>query len=381
MSNYKRFPSVFRGYDPKAVEGYLQELELRHNEIKSKKKKELEELAARREELTGEIRCLEKELASQRMDPDYIRMAAELLSVRLTLLMETAQKDKSALEEEFRREALELEQQQKEIEEQIQAYRRKLKFLLGNIRRMSKEAEAGQGRRRPELKVLENKKYKEELQEPQVQDEAETQAMAAGMGNIDIKKPEKNLLSAKETEDALETREEGQREKDLKAEGPESAALMPETNAAVSLEAAPLSEKEEREGEEASYDFEASAPSEDGGPGLESPEQEAEAAEPAVKPEGEEINDGMKVPAEPGTGDEGYPETMADTPAGTAFEPEPASPWALRYRFLWGKKAGASLADSSGRPIIGKGEPITSQVVDKAVAAGALDRLVRDIEE
>lgn len=387
MSEYKRFPSAFRGYDKKEVERYVSERENLYHKSKAEKMEELERLTARREELTARIEELEELLDSQDLDPEYIQMTGEALESRMELLSEAARRDKAAIEESFIAAAGEIQRLQADIDEQIQVCRRKFKFLLGNIRRMSKEAEAGKGRRRPELKVLQNKHYREPSPDqdlPLTEEElaeAIAKPVAVGMGNIEIKEPEKPVKPRMEEE---EKRAAGQAEgAEAEADGIESAedAAAAEPAEEPGDDAAEADgtvwnpedtkvgaeEREEAQAEELSQ-TDASYPEEEEAPAAGS-EAAVEAGGAAV-----EIADQTLCPAS----DEA-PEAAAFAPVPP--EPESTSPWALRYRFLWGKKAGANLFDQGGVPIIAKGETITSQTVDKAVAAGALDRLVRDMME
>ena len=88
MSEYKRFPSAFRGYDKKEVERYVSERENLYHKSKAEKMEELERLTARREELTARIEELEELLDSQDLDPEYIQMTGEALESRMELLSE-----------------------------------------------------------------------------------------------------------------------------------------------------------------------------------------------------------------------------------------------------------------------------------------------------
>lgn len=379
MSEYKRFPSAFRGYDKKEVERYVSERENLYHKSKAEKMEELERLTARREELTARIEELEELLDSQDLDPEYIQMTGEALESRMELLAEAARRDKAAIEESFIAAAGEIQRLQADIDEQIQVCRRKFKFLLGNIRRMSKEAEAGKGRRRPELKVLQNKHYREPSPDqdlPLTEEElaeAIAKPVAVGMGNIEIKEPEKPAKSRMEEEEkrAASQAEGAEAEADGIESAEDAAAAEPAEADGTSWNPegpeAGAEEREEAQAEELS-ETDVSYPE----------EEEAPAAGPAAAVEA----GGAAVEI----ADQTLCSALDEAPEAAAFapvppEPESTSPWALRYRFLWGKKAGANLFDQGGVPIIAKGETITSQTVDKAVAAGALDRLVRDMME
>ncbi|MEA4891460.1 MAG: hypothetical protein VB085_02705 [Peptococcaceae bacterium] len=406
MSEYKRFSSAFRGYDKKEVERYLKDMEARHHKVKAEKMEELERLSARREALAAQIEELEAVLDSQDMDPGFIQLTGEALDSRMDLLAAAAKKDKEAVEEAFLCDAREIQRQQADINEQIQVCRRKFKFLLGNIRRMAKEAEAGKGLRRPELKVLENKNFREPAPEEDFALSGEETAekvrkpLAVGMGNIEIKEPgepaapgeqgKQESLPEKEPESTDETKKAG-----TEREEPESGGeLLPPRD-----EEAGRAETSEETSEEETADFTdlmEISPKEERNTGVFRQEPECNESSAAALPV--EKNQEAVLPAEENQAEAFSVEENQEAAASRAASgqapkppeepakkdpsgPEGASPWALRYRFLWGKKSGGNLFDSKGVPIIAKGETITSQTVDRAVAAGALDRLVRDMTE